>query len=202
MNLVTLLEWGKDNGAAENICFGHCKHDWKLSWISHSLYLFIFQKFASNILTKWKDTPKVKYSKVICFCSVCFKLCIDALNKQINGICLAFYTARVKQWWFRLAPTCDSQSFPIWLRTCSQAAVSQWLDASYTKQWKWYGPTLHVQQNSSRWWVFWIHEPLWYLWDSTEWQLFLSTCPVAVQSAADQRNDREGGSAGGLAGKP
>lgn len=60
---------------------------------------------------------------------------------------------------FRLVPTCGSQSFPIWLRTCSQAAVSQWLDTSYTKQWKWDGPTL---QNSSRWWIFWIHEPLWW----------------------------------------
>lgn len=73
-----------------------------------------------------------------------------------------FCTLRVKHWWFCLAPTCGSQSFPIWLRTCSQAAVSQWLDASYTTQWKWYGPTLHVQQNSSRWWIFWIHEPLWW----------------------------------------
>ncbi len=40
-----------------------------------------------------------------------------------------------------------------------------------------------------------------HLWDSTEWQLFLSTCPVTVQSAPDQGSDLEGGLAGGLARK-
>lgn len=38
-----------------------------------------------------------------------------------------------------------------------------------------------------------------YLQGPTEWQLFLSTCPVTVQSAMDRGNNPEGELAGGLA---
>lgn len=98
-----------------------------------------------------------------------------------------FYSLRTKHWWFCLAPTCGSQSFPIWLWTCSQAAVSQWLATSHTKQWKWWGPTLHVLQNSSRWWIFWVHEPLWWTplrldWVTAVSQYVSSYCAISRRS--------------------
>lgn len=74
------------------------------------------------------------------------------------------------------------------LTSCCQSVTS----CLPHQQQKWRGPTPHVQQNSSRWRIFWVRARA-IVTDTSEWQLFLSMCPLTVQSGTVQEDDLKAG---------